>query len=164
MKCFLIFQQKCHPVSPAMSLTFKLLTIVFSRRCWFYRPHLAHTLATSSELKFINKIDCLKDTNQFFFSLLCPFSLLFAFNWCAQIRRRKDKTEKNRTPIQNDVSKKPVSDFGSKALNEYLLGSRKMKPFPVAMSLVARYLVFDIFRWYSISSIDCTESKKASND
>lgn len=56
------------------------------------------------------------------------------------IRRRKEKTERNRAPIQDDVSKKPVNDFGSKSLSEYLLGSRKMKPFPVAMSLVARYL------------------------
>lgn len=30
------------------------------------------------------------------------------------------------------------NDFGSKSMNEYLLGSRKMKSFPVAMSLVAR--------------------------
>lgn len=44
-------------------------------------------------------------------------------------------------PDKNEVTKKPVSDFGSKSLNEYLLGSRKMKPFPVAMSLVARYLL-----------------------
>lgn len=54
------------------------------------------------------------------------------------IRRRTEKNVKKRQPIQNEVSKKPVSDFGSKSLNEYLLGSRKMKPFPVAMSLVAR--------------------------
>lgn len=31
-----------------------------------------------------------------------------------------------------------VHDFGSKSMNEYLLGSRKLKAFPVAMSLVAR--------------------------
>lgn len=33
-----------------------------------------------------------------------------------------------------------VHDFGSKSMNEYLLGSRKLKPFPVAMSLVASYI------------------------
>lgn len=58
------------------------------------------------------------------------------------IRRRTEKNaKKNRAPIQNEVTKKPVSDFGSKSLNEYLLGSRKMKPFPVAMSLVARLVL-----------------------
>lgn len=31
-------------------------------------------------------------------------------------------------------------DFGSKSMLEYLLGSRKMKSFPVAMSLVASYI------------------------
>lgn len=36
-------------------------------------------------------------------------------------------------------SKKGGADFGSASMSEYLLGSRKMKPFPVAMSLVARY-------------------------
>lgn len=34
-----------------------------------------------------------------------------------------------------------VNDFGSKSMNEYLLGSRKLKPFPVAMSLVARLVI-----------------------
>lgn len=53
-------------------------------------------------------------------------------------RRRKGNTEKHREPLPDDGAKKTVNDFGSKALNEYLLGSRKMKPFPVAMSLVAR--------------------------
>lgn len=33
-----------------------------------------------------------------------------------------------------------VNDFGSKSMNEYLLGSRKLKAFPVAMSLVASYI------------------------
>lgn len=55
-------------------------------------------------------------------------------------RKRTEKNEKNRVSSQDDMMKKPVSDFGSKALNEYLLGSRKMKPFPVAMSLVASYI------------------------
>lgn len=34
--------------------------------------------------------------------------------------------------------KKKAHDFGSRSMNEYLLGSRKLKAFPVAMSLVAR--------------------------
>lgn len=36
------------------------------------------------------------------------------------------------------VASEKGNDFGSKSMNEYLLGSRKMKAFPVAMSLVAR--------------------------
>lgn len=53
-----------------------------------------------------------------------------------QSRKRKEKPKVSSLP--EEVTKKPISDFGSKALSEYLLGSRKMKPFPVAMSLVAR--------------------------
>lgn len=37
-----------------------------------------------------------------------------------------------------DYIAEKTNDFGSKSMNEYLLGSRKLKPFPVAMSLVAR--------------------------
>lgn len=52
------------------------------------------------------------------------------------------KTATNDTENQgapaNGATKKPVQ-FGSKSMNEYLLGSRKLKPFPVAMSLVARF-------------------------
>lgn len=40
----------------------------------------------------------------------------------------------------DDENKKEKLDFGSKSMNEYLLGSRKMKAFPVAMSLVASYI------------------------
>lgn len=53
-------------------------------------------------------------------------------------RKRNEKHSKKREPIPDDTAKKPVGDFGSKSMNEYLLGSRKLKPFPVAMSLVAR--------------------------
>lgn len=35
---------------------------------------------------------------------------------------------------------KKSTDFGSKSMLEYLLGSRKLKSFPVAMSLVASYI------------------------
>lgn len=37
-------------------------------------------------------------------------------------------------------TEKKNSDFGSKSMLEYLLGSRKLKAFPVAMSLVASYI------------------------
>uniref|UniRef100_A0A2M4A5Z1 Putative sodium-coupled monocarboxylate transporter 1 n=1 Tax=Anopheles triannulatus TaxID=58253 RepID=A0A2M4A5Z1_9DIPT len=36
--------------------------------------------------------------------------------------------------------KKVISSFGSSTMDEYLLGSRKLKAFPVAMSLVAGYI------------------------
>lgn len=39
-----------------------------------------------------------------------------------------------------DNEEKVKSDFGSKSMLEYLLGSRKLKSFPVAMSLVASYI------------------------
>lgn len=42
------------------------------------------------------------------------------------------------TTAEDYIPEKTTSDFGSKSMNEYLLGSRKLKPFPVAMSLVAR--------------------------
>lgn len=38
------------------------------------------------------------------------------------------------------TDKETGKDFGSKALSEYLLGSRKLRPFPVAMSLIASYI------------------------
>lgn len=37
-------------------------------------------------------------------------------------------------------TEKKTTDFGSKSMLEYLLGSRKLKAFPVAMSLVASYI------------------------
>lgn len=43
-----------------------------------------------------------------------------------------------------------VNDFGSKSMNEYLLGSRKMKAFPVAMSLIARCVENDF--WFSYTT------------
>lgn len=51
---------------------------------------------------------------------------------------------KTTTPRHNHESladeKAPTTDFGSKSMLEYLLGSRKLKSFPVAMSLVASYI------------------------
>lgn len=45
-----------------------------------------------------------------------------------------------KTDQSSDDDKKQSLDFGSKSMNEYLLGSRKLKAFPVAMSLVASYV------------------------
>lgn len=54
---------------------------------------------------------------------------------------RRESLVSEATAKNNNVNKK-VTDFGSTTMNEYLLGSRKLKSFPVAMSLVARYVVY----------------------
>lgn len=55
-------------------------------------------------------------------------------------RKRNEKRDKSIVvdAIPESDRKKSAGDFGSKSMNEYLLGSRKLKAFPVAMSLVAR--------------------------
>lgn len=40
----------------------------------------------------------------------------------------------------NGAKAKRITSFGSSSMDEYLLGSRKLKAFPVAMSLVAGYI------------------------
>jgi Na+/proline symporter len=54
----------------------------------------------------------------------------------------KSKSKKQTTTSRHDESltEKTTTDFGSKSMLEYLLGSRKLKSFPVAMSLVASYI------------------------
>jgi solute carrier family 5 (sodium-coupled monocarboxylate transporter), member 8/12 len=54
----------------------------------------------------------------------------------------KTKPKKKSTARHEDesYSEKKSNDFGSKSMLEYLLGSRKLKSFPVAMSLVASYI------------------------
>lgn len=49
----------------------------------------------------------------------------------------KSKTAKS--VVLNEDHPKSPGDFGSDAMNDYLLGSRKLKPFPVSMSLIARF-------------------------
>lgn len=122
-----VFQIQCQQRIPLliMNRIFKSLTTVCSQQCWFYQLPQAHISVTSSKktkIIYINN-NVATYTNEY---KLCL------------IRRRTEKNVEKRQPIQREVSKKPVSDFGSKSLNEYLLGSRNMKPFPVAMSLVAR--------------------------
>jgi sodium-coupled monocarboxylate transporter 8/12 len=54
-----------------------------------------------------------------------------------------NKSKKRTSQVQNhdeSFDEKIKSDFGSKSMLEYLLGSRKLKSFPVAMSLVASYI------------------------
>lgn len=62
-----------------------------------------------------------------------------------RIRIKQNSSRKHKPPVKdvlsrNDSSdrKKTKNDFGSSSMNEYLLGSRKLKPFPVSMSLIAR--------------------------
>jgi solute carrier family 5 (sodium-coupled monocarboxylate transporter), member 8/12 len=49
------------------------------------------------------------------------------------------KNSRHRHDDEAYIEKKNI-DFGSKSMLEYLLGSRKLKSFPVAMSLVASYI------------------------
>ncbi|GAB0091239.1 sodium-coupled monocarboxylate transporter 2 [Sergentomyia squamirostris] len=52
----------------------------------------------------------------------------------------RKKTTVQIIPPGESASKKAGTDFGSSSMSEYLLGSRKLKAFPVAMSLVASYI------------------------
>lgn len=61
---------------------------------------------------------------------------------------------RRKTPVQiippsQGSNKKAGTDFGSLSMSEYLLGSRKLKSFPVAMSLVARYKSLFLIRQFS---------------
>lgn len=57
---------------------------------------------------------------------------------CSLPLHRKEKTGKKVPHVDVEDSAKRTTDFGSSKMNEYLLGSRKLKIFPVAMSLVGR--------------------------
>jgi len=59
------------------------------------------------------------------------------FGYFSKSKRRSHARQRSADDTQNDKAK---SDFGSKSMLEYLLGSRKLKAFPVAMSLVASYI------------------------
>lgn len=55
----------------------------------------------------------------------------------------KSKSKRSTVGERHDdeaYTEKKTTDFGSKSMLEYLLGSRKLKSFPVAMSLVASYI------------------------
>lgn len=51
-----------------------------------------------------------------------------------------NKSKKSTNDDDDEFDQKKAADFGSKSMMEYLLGSRKLKSFPVAMSLVASYI------------------------
>lgn len=63
-------------------------------------------------------------------------------DFCSYLNRFlifRNRNEKQSKQNENGTTIDPIpADFGSKSMSEYLLGSRKMKSFPVAMSLVAR--------------------------
>ncbi|XP_052892482.1 sodium-coupled monocarboxylate transporter 1-like [Anopheles moucheti] len=48
--------------------------------------------------------------------------------------------EQDHLPAAVASTKKPSNSFGSATIDEYLLGSRRLKAFPVAMSLLAGYI------------------------
>lgn len=54
--------------------------------------------------------------------------------------KSKRQAEKHRHQDTEAYTEKKTTDFGSKSMLEYLLGSRKLKAFPVAMSLIASYI------------------------
>lgn len=54
--------------------------------------------------------------------------------------KKKRQISKERHHDETYPDDKATTDFGSKSMLEYLLGSRKLKSFPVAMSLVASYI------------------------
>lgn len=54
--------------------------------------------------------------------------------------KTKRQTSHERHHDETYTDEKKTTDFGSKSMLEYLLGSRKLKSFPVAMSLVASYI------------------------
>ncbi|XP_070495286.1 sodium-coupled monocarboxylate transporter 2 [Chironomus tepperi] len=54
--------------------------------------------------------------------------------------KSKKSQSKSSSTSDNTYDDKIRGDFGSKSMLEYLLGSRKLKSFPVAMSLVASYI------------------------
>lgn len=54
--------------------------------------------------------------------------------------KRQTTTDRRNDDETLSTAEKKTTDFGSKSMLEYLLGSRKLKSFPVAMSLVASYI------------------------
>lgn len=60
------------------------------------------------------------------------------FNISFSIPCRKEKIVKDLQEEDIESKDKSKTDFGSTKMSEYLLGSRKLKIFPVAMSLVGR--------------------------
>ncbi|KAH8324244.1 hypothetical protein KR074_002227 [Drosophila pseudoananassae] len=56
------------------------------------------------------------------------------------IKKGKKKIEEVEPTLPTTVPERRKHDFGSEKMSEYLLGSRNLKVFPVAMSLIASYI------------------------
>lgn len=56
------------------------------------------------------------------------------------VNHTPDSSDDECGPSRNSSNNKRHTTFGSSTMDEYLLGSRKLKAFPVAMSLVAGYI------------------------
>lgn len=61
---------------------------------------------------------------------------------CVNFRKSKKKLEEAEPtlPTTATTPQRRKHDFGSEKMSEYLLGSRNLKVFPVAMSLIARWV------------------------
>lgn len=62
------------------------------------------------------------------------------FGYFKKSKKSSSKSDTSTLHGENPRDDKSHGDFGSKSMLEYLLGSRKLKTFPVAMSLVASYI------------------------
>lgn len=62
------------------------------------------------------------------------------FGYCNKSKSKKRNSIQRQRVSDEAFADKKTTDFGSKSMLEYLLGSRKLKSFPVAMSLVASYI------------------------
>lgn len=62
------------------------------------------------------------------------------FGYFSKGKSKKKRHQPNHHSSNDVLDEKARTDFGSKSMLEYLLGSRKLKSFPVAMSLVASYI------------------------
>ncbi|XP_037712398.1 sodium-coupled monocarboxylate transporter 2 isoform X2 [Drosophila subpulchrella] len=56
------------------------------------------------------------------------------------IKKSKRKLEEAEPTLPTTMPERRKHDFGSEKMSEYLLGSRNLKVFPVAMSLIASYI------------------------
>uniref|UniRef100_A0A182LWM8 Sodium-coupled monocarboxylate transporter 1 n=1 Tax=Anopheles culicifacies TaxID=139723 RepID=A0A182LWM8_9DIPT len=101
-------------------------------------------------------LDSLRELYQFGVTDYCMFAAMLILSAACGIyygfykRARSDTTPTVATPdspganqpttVEATADNRIASPFGSSTMDEYLLGSRKLKPFPVAMSLVAGYI------------------------
>nr|XP_036222837.1 sodium-coupled monocarboxylate transporter 2-like [Bactrocera oleae] len=89
-----------------------------------------------------NKISNYAEYSQLLFSIpdYCVFGALLLFSTGIGIYFGYIKKKPVKSSSDEESNGHNVPDFGSKGMSEYMLGSRQMKVFPVAMSLVASYI------------------------